>query len=570
MRRVPLLVLLVLVLVAAGCDGDKNAAPAPSATVVALPPLPAPDGLLAELFVPAPEATWTKARNVVGGPAMFLPQTLGGLVATLLGLPLTSAIEIDGDVPALGALVQGAPGERPRAAFAVHVKVGERLVGQLTKGETARFDPKVDEATRITLLAPRGAQAPVALGVLGNYLIVGREPADVITVGPYVVRTLPGAKPPKDDVTVELPEKALSGPIAKGLKATWDGIQPREGARANGAAESAIPPLLEIDGFVEALVAIAGDLAHARLTVNLEPDAVRASFDLTPKPGGGAATKAAADMTTGDVQRLLELPGGTLVALMWRDSPAARAASAGARAATIAGFLGKDLKPADREALEATLKTLAEGRGDWVTAGVSFGPTGPAGYARAAVADSDKLGKAIKGLFDIEKMAPAKGRLAEAGVAVTRGKTAIPGLDGDVLRLKLEKKEDKKAKAPAPPPGAPPSSIEILVRQGKDEVTLAAGYDPKAALKALAIPEATLASVDPIKTEIGKLGDDVAFAAVVEPMFLLASRAGKPGAGESAPVVLAFGRAGDKPALWARAAVANAAVREIVKRRAAF
>jgi hypothetical protein len=62
----------------------------------------------------------------------------------------------------------------------------------------------------------------------------------------------------------------------------------------------------------------------------------------------------------------------------------------------------------------------------------------------------------------------------------------------------------------------------------------------------------------------------VSFALFVEPLKLEAAAGGKPGAGESAPVVLAVGRTpakdGAAASLWVRVDLANADVQELVSR----
>jgi hypothetical protein len=195
--------------------------------------------------------------------------------------------------------------------------------------------------------------------------------------------------------------------------------------------------------------------------------------------------------------------------------------------------------------------------------------------------DGEALEKALKGLFAASKLPSVKSRLAAAKLSVTSGKTVVEDVSGDVLRLKLSRIEDKPitSKKAGPKPGglssdeAIPTSIELLARLGKEQFLLAAGYDAREALKALIAADErdNLRGVDSIKETVGSLGGEVAFALIVEPLRIVASRAGKPGAAESAPVVLAWGTDKEsKEAIWARLDVANVAARELVKRRGAF
>jgi hypothetical protein len=77
-----------------------------------------------------------------------------------------------------------------------------------------------------------------------------------------------------------------------------------------------------------------------------------------------------------------------------------------------------------------------------------------------------------------------------------------------------------------------------------------------------------------MKTALAPLGSDIAFALVVEPLRLVASRLGPPGAGATAPVVIAAGAApesaGSPAVFWARADVAAAAIRELARLGGAF
>ncbi len=75
------------------CSSHGGGADAGATVAVDTAPVPAPSGHLGDLFLPAPGATWDKMRGVIGAPALFLPQGFGGLVATLVGMPITYAAE---------------------------------------------------------------------------------------------------------------------------------------------------------------------------------------------------------------------------------------------------------------------------------------------------------------------------------------------------------------------------------------------------------------------------------------------------------------------------------------------
>lgn len=590
----------------AGCS--KPSPPSDAAAPIDLSPVPAPAGLLAEVFLPTPDATWAKARLTASGPALFLPTTAAALIANLLGLPPTVAAEIDGGVPALGAMVDadatapaaartGASG-RPRAALGIHVRAGDRFVDQLTRGQEARFQARVDAATSITLLEPKGAARPApgssagldpappeapaeplaaaggaraAMGVLGNYLIVGLEVGDVLAVGPYVARTMPKAAVPKEDVAVEVPQAAIAGPILATARGGWERL--REVAGAGVAPEAlALAPMVE--GWLEIL----GDLERARLTLSLD-EAAHLRIAGTPRPGGGAASRAVAEAAVGDAAPLLELPADALLGLMIRETKASRGGGVARQADAVARLLGKEVPPKEREQMVASLRAISEARGDWFAAGLRFDSTGPTAYARLAVADEEKLAGALEGLVGLAKAPAIKKLLAEEALNITAGKTVIERLPGDVRRVRFQRLDDEaKGDAGKPPPpdaGAIsplPRTIDLLYLLQGGALFASAGYDPQEGLRrAIAAPGGeSLGGVPAFRAALGALGGDTSLALIVDPLRLVASRAGRPGAAEPAPVVIAAGATPAPAALWLRADVAATAIREFVRYRGAL
>jgi hypothetical protein len=541
-----------------------------------LSPIPAPEGHLADLFVPAPDAMWTKARALVGGPAAFFPQSFGALAATLLKLPVAVAAEIDGAVPVIGASLKKAPAPA-QAAIAIHVKAGGRFLDQLTKGPDARFTSKLDETSRINVITAKsetpGAVPPVAMGVLGNYLVLALNPVDLAAVGPYVVRTLPSRTAPKEDVAIEMPEAALSGPVLAEAKRSWDNT--RKGLDQLGA-----PVLLPVSGTVEMLLGVLADSKQARLTFDLGDTAVHARLTMTPKPGGGAATRAIDEMAVGDLAPILDLPASALLGMLWREPAAVRAASIPKQAEALAARLGPDAKPEDKEAILAALRAEDEARGDWVALGMSLEAIGPNAMVRAPLVDSEKMAKALKQILALGKLASVKAQLKESALDVTSSKAVIENLPGDVQRVRFERvqaKDAKSAKDPktkggSPAEGAVPTSIDLLYLVSKDTLYGAAGYDPKEALRALtkAPGDASFGSNAAIKAAVAPLGADASFALVVDPLRILAVRAGKSAPPDAAPVVVAIGKTAQPSAMWGRIDVAAIVVQELIKHRGAF
>ncbi|WP_272460048.1 hypothetical protein [Polyangium jinanense] len=569
--------------------GCKDEQPPPPQKVAPLEPIPAPAGLLAEVFVPNPDEAWAKARAAVGGPALFLPSNAGNLAVTLLGLPLAVSTEIDGNLPLVGALVERTGGGRPRSAMGIHVRDAGKVESLLVKGENARFQIRVDEKTSITLLEPKdGGARSIVIGLLGNYLLFAQETADLLDVGPYVARTLPTAKMPKADVAFELPREALGGPIEKGLRSSWESLRPRPrpGATAEGG-KAPTPVPSPLNGLVDALLGILVELDHARITLDFDDRAAHLRLLGTPREGSAGASNLAA-MTVGDPRRLLELPADTDIAVYLQDSSKSRTTDAKKYADALAAAMGKDVPEDDRAALSAALVAVAEGRGDSFTAGVSLLSTGPAIYARSDVADEGKLDEALGNLLGLAKRKSFASWLGQNEIEVSTGKTVLENLPGDIRRIRLArvdgkddkgKKDEKASKDRKDKPAASlegvPSTIDVLYMLGKDGLVLAGGYDAKAAFRTIleSPGKENLSGRAEAKSAVAAVGDKTAFVAFVDPLRLLNRRAGKADLGPSAPVVFALGKGGEGVGAndpWMRLDVANLAIQELVKRRGAL
>lgn len=590
-RRLVGLVSLTLLLAAGqGCK-QEQAAPLPEKPLV-LDPLPVPADLVADVYIPNPDAAWSKARVAVGGPAKFLPATTGGLAATLFGLPLMVGGEIDGNIPMVGAVLEGRDGGKARVAIGLHLRAADKFIHQVTKGENARHAARIDEKTKITLIEPTGGgTGSAALGVLGNYLVAAPTVEELLNVGPYVVRNLTTAKMSTNDITFDLPQAALEGPVAKTLRSRWDSIKPRP--KADSPAASLPSP---VQGLVDGVLAVMGEIAHAKVTVDFDDQAAHVRFAGTPKmplaPGSRIAS-----MTVGDPKKLLELPGVTDAAVYIHDAPEVRASDAQQYATALSAAIGKDLTDDDRAAIEKALLALAKSRGDTFSAGFSLLPTGPAAFVRSSVTNRDDLSRSIDDLLGLADRKPVARWLGDLSLGVTSSKAVIEDVKGDVRRIRIERVEPKGAPdKPGGKPGAKaaepskkedpgtkkspaateiPTSIDVLYLFGTENLVLGAGYDAKAALRLIldASPKDDLSTRTEVATPVNALGDKVAFVAVVDLIRIFARQSGSASQNGGTPLVFALGKGGDKLGAddpWMRLDVANTMLQEIIKRRGAF
>ncbi|WP_433933695.1 hypothetical protein AB3662_04860 [Sorangium cellulosum] len=575
-RRAAAALLATFVGLSAGALGCKSPGAPADAGVTGLSPVPAPAGLVAEAFLPTPDATWAKVRALVGGSAALLPGSAGALAASLLGLPIAVASEIDGSVPVLGAAVEAPDRPRPRVVIGIHVKDGGRLIDQLTRGEGARFRAAPDAATSIALLEPLQGTSPAALGVLGNYLLVAESAGDLTTVGPYVARTMPQAQAPKEDLAVEIPRPAIEGPVLRAARSAWD--------QARGPDGAPRPTAVPLAPAVESALAMLGDLERARVTLVLDENAhLRVSG--TPKAGGGPASKASTDLAVGDVKPLLELPADALAGIVVRDRAASRAENVPKLVDALAGLVEGGLPPAERERLGAVIRAASDARGDWFAGGLRFNEAGPTAFVRAAVGDRAKLETAVQDLLGMAEIQPVRAALQREGLRMSTGKAELPQLEGEVRRVRFEQTaaagqapaskgpgaSANKRGAGAPGASQPPPTIELLYIVRDDGLFASVGNDPAAGLRSVvAAPQGErLGGVPAMNAALAPLGSDIAFALVVDPLRLVATRLGQPGAGDPAPVVIAAGAApaaaGAPAALWARADIAATAIRELIR-----
>lgn len=579
-----------------GCHREGSA-DGGAATSVDLSPVPAPEGLLGDMFMPTPDATWEKTRNLVGGPALFLPQTFGALVTTLLKLPLTFAGEIDGAVPTLGAIVQRGEGAT-FGALAVHLRDGGRAIDQLTRAPEARFDGKLDEASKITSITPKppaAAMTPV-IGVLGNYLIIAARPEDLLAIGPYLARSLPARAMPSEDLVLELPASAMAGPIQAGLRRSWGN------AREN-AENAGLPVMPLASSMVSALDAV-GDAEKGRVALTIDAAGLHARATLSPKPGGGPASRAIDEMRVGDSKPLLDLPSGIPLGVLFREAPASRAAAAPADGEALAKLLGdKDVTEADRAVITAAVSAEAEARGDWVAIGVGLRKGGLSAVAKLAVTDEAKMRAALTALVGLEKLPSVRARLKTSGYAITTGKPQVSGSGsggegealGGVERLRVAHVEASSASGKSDKPlrdkraphgpgdkvdprgasdGASTGAVDLLYLLREGALYASVGAEPEEALRELIrAPSgagASLGSMPTFKAAVEALGDRATFMLVGDVLRIVAARAGKPMPAESAPVVLALGKMGTPSALLGWLDVPAVTIQELIRHRDAF
>ena len=547
-----------------------NDKPQPSADAAAvsveLSPVPKPANLAATLTVGKPGETWAKLRETGGGPARLLPQSFGLLVSTFLGLPAAAADAIDADVALTGAALSDDKGNL-EIAIAIHVRSGRDLVTRLSAGGDAIYSAREDSASGITLLEAKPGKAPtgVALGVLGNYLLAGREASALTQAGPYAARTLPKQPAPQVPVLVSLEKRALSGPVAQAIREAWKGKQAelsklddvnrqKHGGRAPdfGDPRAALAGLSgTIDGFINLLQSA----ASGRIVVEPQGDRLEVNVELDAEEQGAAADLVAA-LAVGDAEPITALPVSTPIVVLNRTTAATRQASAKSMNEGVAGLFGDRLTVPDREKVKAVLEKLSEGRGDWETYGVYL-DKGKGGLVyRALVSDPKSFDAGAKDLFKLLTVRALAEPLRQfAGEMTVKQSTAqVPGVPGTTQRALVQLKptamraaSDKTGKV-----STETQNVELLWAHANGRVLGAASFDAVPVLGALfgaeAEPKATHKSDAKVSQALGRV-KDAAFVVLVQPLRLGGGTVLAP----SSPLVVSFGKRGTTGFLRAEA-----------------
>ncbi|MBI5537395.1 MAG: hypothetical protein HY898_32025 [Deltaproteobacteria bacterium] len=566
-----------------GCK-DKKPAPEPPPTA-AVPP---PAGLLADVFLTTPDVTWQRVRGKVGGPAALLPTTFPTLVVTLLGMPPQVAEQLDANLPAYGAVLELGPGGALDVVLAVHLRDEARVIETLTAGQEPRYTAKKD-ASGVLLIEPKVKSSDpfAAMGIANHYLIASKSPQALVAASGYVTRTLPTLPKPASELTLVAGHDALAGPIAVRIRAEWAAfkkarekddqeLRQQHGGRAPDFGDPAAA-LADIDGKIRRLTEIMTDLAQARLEMNSDETGVHSRLAMVPQPGAGVASREIGALVVGDPNPVLELPAGSVVALLTRDSDEVRKAGAQDQVDGLAHVLGDRIAAEDRKKVGDVLEGWARGRGDWIVAGVEWTAESRALLVRGSVKDGATLDKAVEGMFELTKVPGLKDPIEQFAGKIAFGK---PTTDGPYKTIHVQR-EAPSRNAETKKEGAK-GDVVVKRRKGSDsgEFDVSWQIDPAASLfRILATANAkawlaaeskakppTLGEDPEIANAVRALGNDSSFVFLFQPFKLmvgLTSRSSAQQKPSSAPVVFSYGRS--KADGWFRLDLPYGVVAEVAR-----
>jgi len=544
-RALALLLALGLPL---GCaNKQRRSERASSTAVLPLPDFPEPAGVLAELSIVHPDATFRTLRELGRPLSELLPAGFPMLTASLLGLPPLSADSFDPELPVVGLLLQSGA-SAPAWLLAVHVLSGPELVAKLSTGDHAPFRSVASATPGLRLLEPSTpAEKPLpALAVFDNYLLVAEAAQALLLAGPYLARMLPKRPAPQAAIALRFSHAALQSKVVPALRGLWAAYRTRlahldqtersaHGGRAPDFADPA-QVILGADALAESLLALVD--GAAALELDFEPFANRldAAVLLEPEQGSDVQTKLAA-LSAGDARALLALPAETQFALGFSRSNDEREAAGAAAGDDWVRLLGARLTDRDARQLRAVLADWELGRGTQTSYGF-LGGNEPGAFLAASVADAARLKRAGGGFFGLLALRGVRAPLVEfLGQPSVKDGAAPAGGLANVSRKRLTFAVPARGKGQVPP-----LSFAWLVdeRQG----FAAASKDADATLKT--VVESARGLHDALGAQAGiadsvqRIGDQAAVFAYVDarvPFGATGEQAAFP-----APVLLSLGK----------------------------
>lgn len=570
--------------VSCGKCGDAEK---PDAAAAVEPPVPAPDGLLADLYMPSPNVTWGKLQRGIGGAVGILPGSAGGIVCMGLGLDPMVANEIDGTAPIYGVLTSDP--SSPTWTLALKLNDGRKARGLLLDGEMARFSGR--ELPGMTeLVAKEGTNPPQAAVAItkSSYLVLGKSSADLTKLAPYVTRTLPARPLPSGGgVVADVPHAAITTGIKPKLDGLWGAAKDfllladlrMRNERGGRAPDFGDPKAIveAVDAYATKRLAVVGDLEKMRITIDVTDDGLSLLSVMTPAGPSGPAAKWTNGLKTGDVTPASAYPSAAAIVLSMRDNDEDRGEQGQELEKALTASLGTRIGEADAKKLHEAIGDWTKSRGETTTAALTWDE--PQGLVfRTQARDVEAAGRAMKGALDMARVSPFKemlrledvasstediGATDKASIAVLRREP--PKLDPKANDGEPKRRPPVQAPAGDAGAGAPkkdePKKDELAVAWIVDSgaLSVASGSQAIATLRSHVKPDKKLADEPAIMRPLRALGNDASLVLVAQPLRFDPARAHLP----AAPLVVGLGRK-DKDAFF-RLDVSNGLLRELAR-----
>jgi len=541
--RIPIrLLFLVLLALVGGCSNCGKQQPGDGGGDAPAKPQPrvaAPKGLLFELTLSQPSRLWSDLRTATGGPAVFLPRTIGGLVTNGVGMSIRMAQEIDERLPIVAAGVERAGSID--VSMAVHVKNRLRFVALLKQSKPVRFEAQ--QKGELTWLKPtknNETQLPgLQLALFDNYLVLANGSQAIERLAPFLARNMARRKAPGE---------ALRGHITAAAMNALDGLLRASLPRLLEQIPPELAPLLDAKDAATTVTRLAKQLAGGDFTLAVADDALRLNVTMQVANATAKAELAAlAQHTPADA---LRLPDDSMVALAWTDTAARRSATTKARIDSIIKLMNPDATQPKagntaaplRDRVHEILLAIAKGRGDHTLVGARCTGVGVTGFAKGSVSNAKGLRAGLASLVALKDHPIAKQKLSRQHLKVTTKKGRLERVPHDLMLIRVTHD----------PPKAQPGRrepIDFRYAIGDERFFAAAGMETVDTVKWLFEPpdqERTLARHATLKTAFAAMSKRAWLSVMIDPQSLVACRAGMPGGKLRLPLVLSLGMDGDR------------------------
>ncbi len=549
---------------AAGCDGCGSASPPVAAKEAAAPlaAVPAPPGLLAEVVLATPDATWKSVQGTIGGLLALTAPTFAGMLGATAGAPGLSG-PVEAGAPAYVVVGDGASGLH----WAVALRANEAAALSWAGADAGTFVRSATDEEQMKIFEPVRPDG-CAVGVApGNFLVVASSRADLVALGPYAFRTLPTRPLPKDPARIAFTHDGVAKLVALGAS-EWSTTKSdllakdEEQRQAHGgrAPDHGDPKALvaAVDRWIGGWLDAGRDARSGELVLEALEGSERAlglELLLTANGPTGPAASLVNAMHPGEVRALEAAPGGAFVALEVRSDTAERAQTADDLGAGSEAVLR--LGAAERKDLTADLAAWAGARGDELVLGFDLTPS-RAFFLRTTVPDEARATKAFDGLVHRADTGSLRD-LVRGALDIATLQTApvtAPGVGSGTLVTVT-----RRAPKPAGDAGAAgsmlPPKLGVFYTAQRGELVATAAEDAPAAAAALLGGGKRLGDDARVKEALGRVHGRGVVVGVARP--LLASAAPR-----SDAAIFAVGRDGDRAML--RLEATGTILRELMRR----
>ena len=494
-----------------GCDSKSTDSAQPSSSSAQAAPVPAPDGLAAELIINNPGRLWETIRAETPLIRVGTSRSLAGLAISGLGLPLQAIDQFDEQLPLLGAALDmdGARG----FAFAIHVRDPARCRALFTGGEDAAFTAeRVGDFTWFSPTeAARSSVFDAVIAMHDHYLVAGSDRRSVEVLAPYMSRTL-AREEANADAQLRLRRAAFES-VEDAELPTIDGLELPEFLTA----------VVDREALRGALRDALGGTESATVRFALEPERIVIDGTLQFR---AALSDVMASLPTLERDELLDAPDDAIGTLAWTESEASRIDSATRLAKSFGAALG-----GSDTTLEAALLHLARGRGGRQHIGVRCTGIGLTVFAHGDVVDAGALKEGVSQLVALHKDPKVKAQLAQQKVDLQVKRTRVLEVPFDITRVRLTSQRTKLAASP----------VALVFAQHEKRYFITGGHEASATLPMIFAPneETSWRRHPAIADPLARLGERLWFAAVVDATGIAACLEGQPGNAALTPLVIA-------------------------------